>query len=137
MVHLNLRRTTLLDVVPGRGGESPKKWIANQPKNWCDTIKWGTLDLSGPYKSVFRSVLPNTTLVVDPFHLIQLANKRLYECRRQVQQEVLGNRGRIGDPLYRIRRLLNMAKERLAEGANEKFTRLFELGDPNNQVDIA
>ncbi len=88
-------------------------------------------------KSVFRTVLPNTTLVVDPFHLIQLANKRLDECRRRVQQEVLGNRGRAGDPLYRIRRLLNMAKERLTEDANEKLTRLLESGDPNNEVATA
>jgi transposase len=124
----------LLDVVPGRGGENPKKWIANQPKDWRDMVRWGTLDLSGPYKAVFRAALPKTTLVVDPFHRIKLANKRLDETRRRVQQEVVG---KSRDPLYRIRRLLNMAKERLTENANEKLGHLFESGDPNNEVATA
>ncbi|MHB8189640.1 MAG: ISL3 family transposase [Ferrimicrobium sp.] len=74
---------TLLDVVPGRGGDKPKEWIANQTKEWRQCVKWGTLDLSCPYKAVFRAALPNTTLVIDPFHLVKLANKRLDECRRR------------------------------------------------------
>lgn len=133
---VDVASVTLLDVVPGGGGEEPKKWIASQTKDWRDRVKWGTLDLSGPYKAVFCATLPNTTLVVDPFHL-QLANKRLGETRRRVQQAVVGNRGRAGDPLYRIRRLLTMAKERLTEGANEKLTRLLESGDPNDEVATA
>ncbi len=134
---VDVASATLLDVVPGRGGENPKEWIANQPEEWRQGVKWGTLDLSGSYRAVFRTALPNTTLVVDPFHLIQLANKRLDETRRRVQQEVVGNRGRAGDPLYRIRRLLGMAKERLTENANEKLTHLLESGDPNDEVATA
>ncbi|MHB1733788.1 MAG: transposase [Ferrimicrobium acidiphilum] len=42
-----------------------------------------------------------------------------------------------GDPLYRIRRLLNMAKEKLTEGANDKLTRFLEAGDPDNEVATA
>ncbi len=33
--------------------------------------------------------------------------------RRRVQQETLGHRGRKGDPLYRARKLLTLAAERL------------------------
>ena len=51
--------------------------------------------------------------VADPFHVIRLGNQRLDEVRRRVQNETLGHRGRKGDPLYRIRRLLTMAQERL------------------------
>ena len=134
---VDVKSATLLDVVCGRGGENPKEWIANQSEEWRQGVKWGTLDLSGSYRAVFRAALPKTTLVVDPFHLIQLANKRLDETRRRVQQEVVGNRGRAGDPLYRIRRLLTMAKERLTENANEKLGHLLESGDPNNEVATA
>ncbi len=66
-----------------------------------------------------------------------LANTRLDETRRRVQQNILGHRGRGGDPLYRIRRLLNMAKEKLTEGANAKLTRFLEAGDPDNEVATA
>ncbi len=131
---VDTQNATLLDVVPGRGGKEPKKWIASQPKEWRDMVKWGTLDLAGSDRSVFRAALPNATMVADPFHVIKIANTRLDEVRRRVQQGILGHRGRGGDPLYRIRRLLNMAKEKLTEGANEKLTHLLELGDPDNEV---
>ncbi len=131
---VDVKCATLLDVVPGREAKEPKKWIANQPKEWRDAIKWGTLDLAGSYRSVFRAVLPNATMVADPFHVIKIANSRLDEARRRVQQNILGHRGRGGDPLYRIRRLLTMAKENLTENANEKLTHLLELGDPDNEV---
>ncbi|MHB8345514.1 MAG: transposase, partial [Ferrimicrobium sp.] len=51
-----------------------KKWIRNQGKEWCDKVKWGTLDLSGPFRALFHSALPDATLVADPFHVIKLAN---------------------------------------------------------------
>ncbi len=86
---------------------------------------------------MFRTVLPNTTIVADPFHLVKLANTRLDETRRRVQHNILGHRGRGGDPLYRIRKLLTTAKERLIENANAKITRFLEAGDPDNEVAIA
>jgi hypothetical protein len=37
-------------------------------------------------------------------------------------------------PLYRIRRLLTMAKEKLTESANDQLTRFLEARDPDNEV---
>ena len=72
---VDVRNPTLLDVVPGRGGEHPKAWIADQGQEWCDGVRWGTLDLSGGYRSVFRTTLPKTTLVADPFHVIKVRHE--------------------------------------------------------------
>ena len=131
---VDVRSPALLDVVPGRGGEHPKAWIMDQGQQWRDGVTWGTLDLSGGYRSVFRTVLPKTTLVADLFHVIKLGNKRLDECRRQVQTEIFGSRGRAGDPLYRIRRLLTMANERMTGDSREKLVGLLQAGDPDNEV---
>ena len=60
-------------------------------------------------------MVPDATQVADPFHVVKLANSKLDECRRRVQNETLGHRGRKSDPLYRCRRLLTMADERLDE----------------------
>ncbi|MCP4085996.1 MAG: transposase [Actinomycetia bacterium] len=46
-------------------------------------------------------------------HVVQLANRRLDECRRRVQNELQGHRGHKADPLFRARRLLTIAHERL------------------------
>ena len=67
----------------------------------------------GPYRLVFDTMVPNATQVADPFHVVKLANQKLDEVRRRVQNETLGHRGHKNDPLYRCRRLLTRADERL------------------------
>ncbi|HEX2029424.1 MAG TPA: transposase, partial [Nitriliruptorales bacterium] len=102
-----------------------------------DRIAWATLDLSGPYRKVFDTMLPDATQVADPFHLVRLANDKLDDVRRRVQNETLGHRGRKDDPLYRARRLLVMAHERLDERGHDKLTGLLAAGDPRGEVRTA
>jgi transposase len=63
-----------------------------------------------------------------------LANLKLDECRRRIQNELVGHRGRKLDPLYRARRLLTMADERLNDHGREKLMGLLNAGDPKGQV---
>ena len=69
--------------------------------------------------------------------MVKLANERLDDVRRRVQQETLGHRGRKDDPLYRSRRLLTKGHERLDERGNEKLLNLLEAGDPHGEVRMA
>lgn len=124
----------LLDVVPGRGSAEPMAWLAEQTEAFRERIEFGTLDLSGPYRRVFEIMVPGATLVADPFHVTKLANTKLDECRRRVQNETLGHRGRRSDPLYRCRRLLTKARERLDDKGREKLTGLLRAGDPHGDV---
>jgi transposase len=94
-------------------------WLAEQGKAWRDQVRFATFDLSGPYRKVFTLMVPDAIQVADPFHLVKLANTKLDECRRRVQNETMGHRGRKSDPLYRCRRLLTKAEERLTKGPRE------------------
>ena len=124
----------LLDVVPGRSGKEPMAWLNAQPQAWRDEVAFATLDLSGPYRAVFDACLPNAVQVADPFHVVKLANSKLDECRRRVQNETLGHRGRRDDPLWKVRRLLTKADERLDEPGREKLLGLLAAGDPKGEV---
>lgn len=124
----------LLDVVDGRSAQGPIEWLTRQPQQWRERIEWATLDLSGPYRKVFDVMLPDATQVADPFHLVKLANTKIDECRRRVQNETLGHRGRKDDPLYRARRLLTKAHERLDETGDAKLVGLLRAGDPRGEV---
>ena len=88
----------LLDVVEGRSARGPIAWLTQRPQAWRDRVEWATLDLSGPYRKVFDVMVPAAVQVADPFHLIRLANTKLDECRRRVQNETMGHRGRKDDP---------------------------------------
>lgn len=59
----------LLDVVEGRSSVEPCKWLADRSQQ-RDEIRWATLDLSGPYRSVFDTMLPDARQVADPMLLL-------------------------------------------------------------------
>jgi transposase len=95
------------------------------------------LDLSGPWRLTFTTMLPGAIQVADPFHLVKLANTKLDEVRRRVQQQTLGHRGHKHDPLYRCRRLLTKADERLDDKGRTKLLGLLQAGDPHGEVRLA
>lgn len=134
---VDVARGQLLDVVPGRDAASTCAWFAERPLEWCESIRWATLDLSGPYRAVFDTMLPHATQIADPFHVVKLANFVLDETRRRVQNETCGHRGRKTDPLYRIRKLMTIAHERLDDTNNAKLRGLLEAGDPGGEVRTA
>jgi transposase len=133
----DVRRGQLLDVVPGRGAKEPAAWLQARGEEWLSRIRFATLDLSGTYRSVFDAVIPHATQVADPFHVVKHANAKLDECRRRVQNEILGHRGHKSDPLYRCRRLLTRAEQRLDDAGKEKLLGLLRAGDPKGEVTTA
>jgi transposase len=134
---VDVRAGVLLDVVPGRSSVEPCRWLAARGDEWLANIEWATLDLSGPYRSVFDTMLPDAVQVADPFHVVKLANHKLDECRRRVQNDTMGHRGRKDDPLYRCRRLLTKADERLDDHGRTKLLGLLAAGDPRGEVRMA
>ena len=134
---VDVRAGRLLDVVEGRDAAPACGWLANRGPGWCGQIRYGTLDLSGPYRAVFDTMLPHVTQVVDPFHLVKLAGQKLDDVRRRTQQETLGHRGRKSDPLYRARKLLVLAQERLDAPRQDKLAGLLAAGDPTGEVATA
>jgi len=134
---VNVAGGQLLDLVPGRTATGPIRWLEDRDDAWRANIRWGVLDLSGPYRRAFDVALPHAGQVADPFHVVKVANSHLDDCRRRVQNDTLGHRGRKHDPLYRARRLLTKAHERLDERGTTKLTGLLHAGDPNGEVRMA
>lgn len=131
---VDVQHGLLLDVLDGKDVATCCAWFAARPTGWCDRVHWATLDLSSGYRTVFDTMLPTAVQVADPFHVVRLGNTALDECRRRVQNETVGHRGRKDDPLYRARRRLVMAAERLSVDGMERLRGLLEAGDPHREV---
>jgi transposase len=127
----------VIDIVPTRRFEVVAGFLDDQPSHWKAAITVGTLDMSDAYAAVYSVVLPQAAQVVDPFHVVKLANLALDTVRRRVQVQQLGHRGRRDDPLYRARRLLLRGEERLNDAATSRLRHLLDLGDPTAEVAIA
>jgi transposase len=127
----------IIDILPTRRYVDVAAWIDKQPKGWKERIRFGALDMSATYAAVYTVMLPKAAQVVDPFHLIALANRRLDAVRRRVQAERGVRRHKGKDPLYRARRVLVIGEDKLDEEARARLWSLLELGDPNGEVAIA
>ena len=133
----DVQHRRIVDIVPTRRFEVVAGFLDQQPTHWKAGITVGTLDMSDAYAAVYSVVLPRATQVVDPFHVVKLANLALDTVRRRVQVQQLGHRGRRDDPLYRARRLLLRGEERLNDAATSRLRHLLDLGDPTAEVAIA
>ena len=127
----------IIDILPSRTFTDVAAWLDKQPKGWKERIVYGALDMSSAYAAVYSVVLPKATQVIDPFHVVSLANRALDAVRRRVQSEQTGHRGRRDDPLYRARRALLRGEETLEEKAAQRLWSLLALGDPGAEVAIA
>jgi transposase len=136
-VIVDLARGRPLDIIEGRSKKVLSRWLAAQSPAWRAGVRIAALDPAAPYRAALVDPevgLPNATLVLDHFHVSKLANAAIDDARRRVQQETLGHRGRAGDPLYGIRRLLLCARERLNDEALGRIEAGLAAGDPYEEV---
>jgi transposase len=131
---VDIDRGRLLDMVPGRSGTVVREWVQAQPFWWADQIKVATIDASAGYATAIRDTLPGAVLVVDHFHAIRLASEAVNDVRRRVQQATTGHRGRKGDPLYGIRRLLLMTWRNLNDKGWDRLRAGLAAGDPDGEI---
>lgn len=131
------RPARLLDVVQGRSGTVLREWLAECDQDWKNAIITASLDPFRGYATALNIELPQAIRVLDPFHLAKLALTAVDETRRRIQQDTTGHRGRSGDPLYGIRRILRRRADRLHERAWQRLHTGLAAGDPNGEVTAA
>lgn len=131
---VDIDRGRLLDAVPGRSGAVVREWVQARPFWWADQIRVATIDAFAGYAAAIRDTLPAAVLVVDHFHAIRLASEAVNDVRRRVQQATTGHRGRKGDPLYGIRRLLLMTWRNLNDKGWDKLRAGLAAGDPDGEI---
>lgn len=117
----------LLDMVEGRSKAVFKQWLAARPPEWSKRIEVVTMDGFAGFKTAAAEELPDAVPVMDPFHVVRLAGDALDQCRRRVQQDTVGHRGRAGDPLYKARRTLHTGADLLTEKQTARLEAVFAI----------
>src|SRR3954454_3612307 len=124
----------LLDMVEGRSKQAFKTWLARRPEAWRQDLDVVAMDGFTGFKTATTEELPEATAVMDPFHVVRLAGDALDRCRRRVQQDLHGHRGRTDDPLYQARRVLHTGTDLLTDRQQQRLTALFGV-DEHVQVE--
>jgi transposase len=104
----------LLGQVEGRTADDAAYWMWQAGPAWRDHVEVVAIDMCSIYASAVRRMLPHATLVVDLFHVVQLAVKMTGDVRRRVVRGKYGRRGRSGDPEYGVKGLLVRNLEHLS-----------------------
>ena len=115
----------LLDMTPGRSKKVLKTWLAARDESWRQKVEVVAMDGFTGFKSAAGEELPKAHAVMDPFHVVSLSGDRLDECRRRVQRETTGRRGRKNDPLHRARRTLLTGADLLTDAQAQRLENLF------------
>ena len=125
----------LLGQVEGRTADDAAYWLAQAPPAWRDAIEVVAIDMCSIYASAVRRMLPAAQLVVDLFHVVQLAVKMTGDVRRRVVRARYGRRGRSGDAEYGVKSLLvrnleHLRPEQFAKVMDTLGARPARPGDP-------
>jgi transposase len=125
----------LLDMVEGRSKQAFKQWLAEREQSWRDGVEVVAMDGFTGFKTATTEELPDAVAVMDPFHVVRLAGDALDQCRRRVQQDLHGHRGRKDDPLYRARRTLHTGAGLLTDKQKDRLESLFAV-DAHVEVEV-
>ncbi len=120
-------------MIEGRSKQAFTTWLAERRKAWRDAVEVVAMDGFTGFKTATSEELPGAVAVMDPFHVVRLAGQALDQCRRRVQQQTHGHRGRSGDPLYGARRTLHTGAGLLTD---KQKTRLEELFTKDAHVEV-
>jgi transposase len=103
----------LLGQVEGRNAASVATWLNLRPEAWKAQVRYVAIDLCATFRAAVRTALPHAQIVVDCFHIVQLAQRHLADLRRRLTWKHHGRRARKGDPVYVVRKLLRRNQEDL------------------------
>jgi transposase len=117
----------LLDMVEGRSKQAFKQWLSQREQSWRAGVEVVAMDGFTGFKTATTEELPDAVAVMDPFHVVRLAGDALDRCRRRVQLDTHGHRGRTNDPLYSARRVLHTGADLLTARQKDRLTALFAV----------
>ena len=130
-------RARLLDLVPGRSGETYRGWLRQRGEAFKAGVQIATLDPFHGYKNAIDDQLQDARSVLDAFHVVKLATQVVDDVRRRVQQDTTGHRGRRDDPLYRVRNILRAGEENLTDRQQARLDAAFTAREEHLEVELA
>ncbi|HAA89069.1 MAG: Transposase IS204/IS1001/IS1096/IS1165 [Thermoanaerobacterales bacterium 50_218] len=83
------------------------------------------IDMKDPWRKLIKAVFPSAKIIVDPFHVIQDANRRLNEARK-IEQEA-SNEPIPRLPLIKAEENLTPRQREKLEEIKNKYPSLYEL----------
>ncbi|WP_407645939.1 transposase [Actinacidiphila oryziradicis] len=90
--------------MPSSHAASVADWLSAQPDSWREQVRYVAIDLCSTFRAAVHRALPHAAVVVDCFHIAQLAQRHLADLRRRLtwrqHGRLWGSKTRIVVPLW-------------------------------------
>lgn len=120
-VFTDIEKRLILDILPRRNKADVKRWLSNLPEK--QNVMCVTIDMWEQYKIAVQEELPDATIVVDRFHIIEGINKALDSTRVQMRNNLPKNERR---HLKNKRFYFLYGKEKLGKEEQAELEELFK-----------
>ena len=101
--------------VEGRNATSAADWLSSRPASWRAQVHYVVIGMCSTFRATVHRPPPHAAVVVDCFHIVQLAQRHFADPRRRLTRRQHGRRARKGDGIYTVRELLRRNKKDLIE----------------------
>ncbi|MDI3314543.1 MAG: transposase [Mycobacterium sp.] len=130
---VDLDRGRLINIIEGRSRKVLADGLSSQTPDWTNRVV-------GPVSRLWCGLIRRPAACGARARSVSCSAAQIRRCRdvrRRVQQQAYGHRGRRGDPLYGIRRVLRRGAENLTPTAWARLIAGIEAGDDHGQVAAA
>ncbi len=134
---VNTRSGQVLGIVDGRDSAAVKGWLTSRSQTWQARIEVVAIDPSAAFKKAITDCLPNATIAVDPFHLVQLGNLCVTRVRQRLVQDLHHRRGRKINPAWTHQMLLLRGYDTLSTRGRDRLDHVPATDDPTEELSAA
>lgn len=85
-VLLDYQRKVPIEILPSRTYDDLRRFFSSIPLEERELVSVFSTDMWDAYRTIAKHYLPNSTIIVDHFHIIQECNKRLDRIRLDIQK---------------------------------------------------
>lgn len=83
--NLGVEPSALVDILEDRSQTTVERFLSTE--GWRDRVRVVAMDMWNPYRTALEVALPDAVIVVDKFHLLQIANRAVDRLRDSVARD--------------------------------------------------
>ena len=88
----NIKNNTVVDILRDRNKKTVLSYLSQL--NGRENVRYVAMDMWNPYKEAVQAVLPQSTIVIDKFHVLRMANEGLEKARKSLRESLTKNQRR-------------------------------------------
>lgn len=80
----NIRNNSIVEILPNRNKKTVTRYLHGLDGR--DDVRYVAMDMWRPYKEAVNAVLPESSIIIDKFHVLRMANEAMEKARKSLRE---------------------------------------------------